>query len=470
MKKIIPAILILISAISVNAQNQADRWYFGMNAGMNFVTGAPYAIQGAIITTEGTTSASDSMGNLLFYSDGISVWDKNGTVMPNGSGLFGNISSTVSALAVPHPGNSNLHYIFTTDEAMGTNGFCYSVVDMSLQLGNGDVTLKNVPLLADVTEKITAVQQYGSSNYWVTTHEWGTDAFYSYNITQAGLQTTPVISHAGMVHAIDPLEQNKYGQMKFNTCGTKIAVAAGYLDTVQILDFDAATGMFSNAISLPLNDHVYGVEFSQDGSKLYVTAYNTSAGYANLVQYDLSLGTAAAILASMTVIATNNSGISFYYALQLGSDENIYVCTSWSQFLGRIDDPSVAGAGCNFNDMAFDLDPSSSGATAALGLPAFVQSYFRGEISCTPPLGLNEDAASELQVYPTASQEGFILNTEANELPLTVTIYDIEGRLILEYKNLTSETFTFGQDLSKGTYVLHILGRKNDSRLKIIKL
>ncbi|MBL0342859.1 MAG: hypothetical protein IPP71_19430 [Bacteroidetes bacterium] len=104
--------------------------------------------------------------------------------------------------------------------------------------------MKNIPIQGNVTEKMAAVEQLGTNNIWVTVHEWGTDAFYSYLVTPAGFQSTPVISHAGMVHTIDPLEQNKYGQMKFNSCGTKLALAIGYLDTVQVLDFDPATGIF----------------------------------------------------------------------------------------------------------------------------------------------------------------------------------------------------------------------------------
>lgn len=68
-------------------QNEANHWYFGNNAGMNFKFGTPSGTSNALVTTKGTTALSDSLGNLNFYSDGVSVWDKNGVVMPNGSGL-----------------------------------------------------------------------------------------------------------------------------------------------------------------------------------------------------------------------------------------------------------------------------------------------------------------------------------------------------------------------------------------------
>ena len=129
--------------------------------------------------------------------------------------------------------------------------------------------------------------------------------------------------------------------MKFNTCGTRLALAIGYTDTVEVLDFDPATGNFSNAITLPLGDHVYGVEFSKDGNMLYATRYNTGVGYADLVQFDLTSGVPATILASMATISSNTSGTNFYYAMQLATDDKIYVVTSWSPLLGVIENPNV---------------------------------------------------------------------------------------------------------------------------------
>jgi hypothetical protein len=470
MRKIYCLFCLVILPFSSIAQLEASRWIFGLNAGINFTSLPPVAIQSSINTTEGTTVSSDSSGNLNFYSDGVSVWDKNNSVMPNGSGLFGNVSTTVSALAVPDPGNSDLHYLFTLDEATGTNGFCYSVVDMSLQSGNGDVTLKNIPIQGNVTEKMAAVKQLGTNNTWVTVHEWGTDAFYSYLVTPTGFQSTPVISNAGMVHTIDALEQNKYGQMKFNTCGTRLALAVGYTDTVEVLDFDPATGIFSNPITLPLGDHVYGVEFSQDASMLYVTRYNTGVGYADLVQFDLTSGNAATILASMTTISSNTSGTNFYYALQLGLDEKIYVCLSWSTLLGVVDQPDVAGPGCNFNPAGFDLDPQFLGSSAALGLPAFVQSYFRGEIVCNTPIGVTEHSFDEMAVSPTLSKDGFMFyfNTPGNVYSLMVL--DNSGRIISHQENISTNGFYFGNRLAAGSYVVRVYNATQSAVFRIMKL
>ena len=80
--------------------------------------------------------------------------------MTNGTGLFGDPSSTQSAIIVPKPGDDDIYYIFTVDDH-GFNeahlGLNYSEVNMSLNGGLGVVTSKNVNLLPECSEKITAV-------------------------------------------------------------------------------------------------------------------------------------------------------------------------------------------------------------------------------------------------------------------------------------------------------------------------
>jgi len=111
------ALCVMVSfftSVNVVAQGESSNWLFGRKAGINFNEGAVTPIEnGAIDTNEGCASISNSAGELLFYTDGILVWDKNHNVMPNGSNLFGNKSSTQSAVVVPKPNSDSIYYIFT---------------------------------------------------------------------------------------------------------------------------------------------------------------------------------------------------------------------------------------------------------------------------------------------------------------------------------------------------------------------
>jgi len=84
------AALVLICP-SLEAQ-QGNQWYFGHLGGINFATNPPTALtDGQLNTLEGCSSVSDGNGNILFYSDGTQVWNRNGDPMPNGGGLKGHI-------------------------------------------------------------------------------------------------------------------------------------------------------------------------------------------------------------------------------------------------------------------------------------------------------------------------------------------------------------------------------------------
>src|SRR5256885_1299253 len=133
-------------SIPAFAQHEADNWYFGTSAGLSFSSGVPVAITGGQINTnEGCAALSDSDGNLLFYSDGFSIWDRTHTIMPNGSMLNGSSTCTQSALFVPYPGSDSLYYLFTPPDFFAAS-FCYSIVDMSLNSGYGDIVDKNTIL------------------------------------------------------------------------------------------------------------------------------------------------------------------------------------------------------------------------------------------------------------------------------------------------------------------------------------
>ena len=117
--KNLPLILFIFLTLNVYAQKEANIWYFGENAGLNFNTSPPQALaDGQLSTREGCSSFSDANGELLFYSDGTTVYDKNHNIMTYSDGrlandLRGNSSSTQSGMIVPKPKSSTIFYLFT---------------------------------------------------------------------------------------------------------------------------------------------------------------------------------------------------------------------------------------------------------------------------------------------------------------------------------------------------------------------
>jgi PKD repeat protein len=180
-------------------QKQANIWYFGLRAGLDFTSGtATPRYDSQMFAAEGCASITNEFGNLLFYTNGEQVWARNHTLMPNGSGLLGDIFATQSAQIVPKPGNPNIYYIFTTDSNGGADGLRYSEVDMSLNSGFGDITSnKNILLKTPVDEKLTAVLHTNNCDVWLIAHGIGNNEFYAYLINSAGINLIPVTSSVG---------------------------------------------------------------------------------------------------------------------------------------------------------------------------------------------------------------------------------------------------------------------------------
>ena len=354
--KTLTLFLVLGVFSSVYGQNQNNQWYFGFNSSLDFNTVPPSSPTGnQMQTQEGSASVADSTtGDLLFYTDGITVWTANNSIMPNGTGLLGGLpgipgnfySSTAAAIIVPRPFTPNIYYIFTIDQENSTNGLNYSVVDMTLNGGLGDIiaTQKNIPLLNTLSEKLHAVPRADGCGYWLITTDTDGDNFIVYSIRDTGIDTTPVLSP--MVPAS---RFSRRGNIKVNPQFNKIALGNNRpsftdLPRIELYDFDANTGSMSNSIvwdfPQPLSNTIQGVEFSPDGTKLYITP-----SFMRIIQYDIASGNPATIAASFYDVS---QGVSPFTVgnLQFGPDNRIYA--SAAQGLAVINNPNNAGPACNF--------------------------------------------------------------------------------------------------------------------------
>ncbi len=361
------------------AQKETRNWFFATKAGLNFATGTPAAvITGSINNAEGSACMSDSSGSLLFYTDGVTVYNKNHVMMANGNGLFGDYSSTQSALIVKKPGSATLYYIFTTDDGGtgGMNGLNYSIVDMSLAAGLGSVTTKNTNLYAPSCEKLSAVKHCNGTDVWILSHELTTNVFRNFLLTASGVNTTPVLSAVGSTIT----NAAAIGQMKFSPNGRKLGLAIfdgnippqpnppPNIGGFELYDFDPATGLVSNFVKLHSDWSAYGCEFSQDGTKFYGSLFSGDQMY----QWNVCAGSSAAIVASEYTLVPGGSNNNFG-SMQLASNGKIYIAQKQKQSLSVINNPNALGSACNYSYLAVPLGQR----TADLNLPNFMSSYFK---------------------------------------------------------------------------------------------
>lgn len=423
----------------MNKQNQ--QWVFGNGAGLDFSTTPPTPTSGfAIHTFEGCASVSDPTGTLLFYTDGIKVWNPLGQVtgIPP---LEGGVSSTQSATIVPDPGNPDRYYIFTIDGSSGGgppiehfNGGLLDVTTWAFTPLSSLMTLPPTTGLSPA-EKLIAVQDRNCRDYWlVSVLQHGTDL--GPIVDEPGVRDPaidgPVIDGTARAEAVDrsarvsatatvalpappyttsgpglfriyrvtpaavswtgdvPMNAivNDLGALAASPDGRRLAVAC--VNRVLIYPFDNATGAIQNAaasilqLPLPSTSAAYGVAFSPNSQVLY---YDDLAG--NLFQVDLTAASPTSTpLPSIPLIAPPYAT----GALQLGPDGRIYIARH-AGGLSAIKQPDLLGLACDLdvNHLSFP-----GGAVAQLGLPNMITSRCPDDGACGCGCdGCNHHAAAD---------------------------------------------------------------------------
>ncbi|NSW45085.1 MAG: T9SS type A sorting domain-containing protein [Bacteroidales bacterium] len=440
-KSLLTVLLGIIFSVSLFSQANnynSNIWYFGKYAGITFNTGHPVAIYGGQTNTiEGVATICDLNGNLLFYTEGTTIWNRFHQVMPNGSGLLGHYSAAQSSIIVPDLNNNNKFYVFTVDAVENhlQNGLRYSVVDMTLDNGKGDVVSgqKNILLHAPVAEKVTAVLDGSENGYWILTHEWNTDAYLAYHLTASGLNTTPVISHSGIVHSGGAYPSyawhdgwmNAVGGMKANMQGNKLAVVR-MRAPLELCDFNRYSGVVSNCIEAPVTfDQSAHAEFSPNQTKLYLSTVSSALGTTNYIyQFDLSQSNSFNNVQVLTHL-TDGCEPS---AIQVGPDGNVYVSeynpNTDVPYLSKIENPDMVVPYATYVRNAV---PLTSDASAKRGLPNLY--YYKGFHFIT---GINENNNSGQHIVFTNPENNnclYLKNPYPEKINLFIT--DITGKFIL---------------------------------------
>ncbi|MBT4408816.1 MAG: hypothetical protein HOC82_03150, partial [Bacteroidetes bacterium] len=293
---IIITVICLAGFNDIEAQKEANIWYFGNNAGLDFSGEYPVPIVGSKMEArEGVACISDSLGNLLFYTNGITVWNANHEVIA--TNLAGHKSSTMAASIVPNPVNDRQYYLFTTritDNAPGANnsgGHPY-IFDFSPSNPSGALIqdYSSNPLQPNSTEKFLSipfgpnlVEETGIPGYWLLTHLFDSDIFNQFRLTDAIYPHATIQVGAKHDNRTDDNGANHgaIGYIKVSNQGDRIAVAVEGHKSFHLLRFNRENGQISRYMSeamLPAGDpnnkreaiyDAYGVEFSPTGRFLY---------------------------------------------------------------------------------------------------------------------------------------------------------------------------------------------------------
>ncbi len=366
--RLILFVIILVVSSDVAMAQRDNVWCFGYYAMLDFNNGSPvstvYTAATGLQHCNPAAAVCDEEGKLLFYSDGDTVMTRQHEPMPNGKRLITDplilnhkyLNNPSYGLAndcviVPVPGSNTRYYIFYTthyDLQPYQGRLYYSIVDMALNNGLGDVDVNYKGILLDsagIIGKNLIATPGDRCNIWlltVTPIAPGKRAcLKAFEINRNGINPEPVITENFMA-----------GEEILVSPDRKKLVSGA---SVTLYDFDACTGKVSNGVSIggrawdngtPTAYSFVRVAFSPDNTKLYGTS---RAGFSFMAQFDISSGDSATMAASRIMVGDGNTGGGG--ELELGPDGKIYVsrqAINSPALCGVIESPNLAGAACNF--------------------------------------------------------------------------------------------------------------------------
>ncbi|MBS1687586.1 MAG: gliding motility-associated C-terminal domain-containing protein [Bacteroidetes bacterium] len=405
MKKVLQLTIIFFLFLTpvLHAQKENNVWMFPPYYGLDFNGPAPTAITSKVpwVAINAVASVCDVNGQLLFYTNTDTIWDRKGNPMPTCTtsawrkGYPAADDTTVlsynapqGVIILPVLNNPQQYYVFVMSGSSafisGSGGWDfrlnYSIVDMSLNGGLGDVVSGKAHVHLDSALDCAMAAVPGDNcNIWLLVHSRTSTTFKAYDITASGVNTTPVLSNAGTFTSLGSYSN---GEMAVSPNRKKIALTDQNILFnpplgAEMCDFDPATGKASNAIMLDTLGLDQSVCFSPDNTKLYVSQYGPTYPNSALVQYDITLSTPAAIVASQVPIIDSFDlcapACGAAGEIRAGPDGKIYCTanadsTGMSQYIGCINSPNLRGTACNYvNNAIYFPAVSYMGLAQSLG-------------------------------------------------------------------------------------------------------
>ncbi|MFY7909680.1 MAG: PKD domain-containing protein, partial [Emticicia sp.] len=307
-----------------------------------------------IRSPEGVAMVYGPSGSLVFYTDGAAIYGSNDQLLPaipplTDSNLGGTNTSTQSAVIIPkntcNECPHHLYYVYTINKDTGL--LSYSIVDTRRNNGRGAVVEKNIPVSIQTSQRITAIKNADETGFWIYSHDAGTNTFRILKIDATG--TKEVTQNLGLVH--DDADSQK-GYMKLSPTGGKLAIAVskGGKNFVEVFEINPQTGELEPTpltidLGVAAPPHVYGVEFSDDEEKLYVTLRGNPALNETSYLYQLNLNLRNPVEIASKKVEIDKSAILAYGALQRGpisgtGSKFIYMAIDGSRYIPYIQEPN----------------------------------------------------------------------------------------------------------------------------------
>ena len=274
-----------------------------------------------------------------------------------------------TALILPVPSDSNRYYLIYSYESNKkpntVGGLYYTIIDMRLDSGRGDVSLTKSVQIAKISGfygiNVNTIKDNNSINWWLV-YPQDDSVIVSLKVDSSGIKN-PYYSY---------VRTNTFmaGHIRGSHNGKKLLAGNHPTDlnySAILFDFDSKSGKVSNPQNLHYNNpkdkkkryNTSSIEFSDNDSFLYTSVANNYNDYEKKIwQYEVY---AADPDKTEQVIATIKPDLFTPPGLQIGPDNKIYTGTYGTQYMGVINYPEKKGLGCKYIDSAFSIAPEYCG-------------------------------------------------------------------------------------------------------------
>ncbi len=438
--------------------------------------------------TGNNTSICDDNGELLFYTNGCAVMNRNHEVMPNGDSinagqwfdiywkdcLYG-YPGFQECIILSDPSNQYGYFLIQTTriyypQIKDSAELRVTYIDISLNGGFGDVTYKNKKIYngQDLCNSyLTAVKHKNGKNWWLLQPLENDSIFLAYYISEDGIIQMP---NQNSHQFFDRPRSNSSGTSKFSPDGTKYALY-NYYDQLHIYDFDRETGSLSNhqKIEIYHPDSIdrstilfSSVEWSPNGRFVYCASSeklhqvdtwedDPQDGVRHIADYD----------------GTLNPFPNRLFLMVQGPDCRIYMTPkNGSYSLHVINKPDELGIACDFVQNGIKLPNTNSGT-----LPNFPRFRVDEVDKCDPTItsifGDDVYYRKDIHIYPNPSTGVFRVMMPEAFISGIMVVTNIHGQILVQ-KSVENVSFSQEIDITtlpSGVYNIEIYPIDNSARI-----
>jgi hypothetical protein len=378
-------------------------------------------------------------------------------------------------LILSDPANEDQYYILHKPRLF--NGFqavfdsipiWYSMVDMTLEDGKGEVFVKNEVLDKSrifLTSYLTAINHQNGVDWWIIQGSHNDSILHTYKIDEDGIRhEMDQNSH----HFFSSGKTSASGTAKFSPDGKKYAIY-NETDGLLIYDFDRETGILEYNNRIITYDTIgpgifCSLEWSPNSRFVY-TATQTHLHQVDLWEDNIQENGVRLIdIYNGTVDPFTTS----FFLMAQAPDCKIYMApTNGSYSFHVINKPNEIGTACDFVQNGLKLNYPSSGG----GIPNFPRFRVDEEDKCDPTLtSVFGDAVyyrRDLNVYPSPSDGRYTVEMPEGFRSGTLSVFNLDGEMV-ESKELSGGTLSVEVDITKfpsGYYHVELYPEENVDRV-----